>query len=500
MEMIKAQFMAFVKWLDNHGEKFHTNPQEQRKTNILIRASVLAGVFMLLYIGNCIFIDFTLGLYILPIESAIFFSLPFWIKAGIRPKIIAHIFILNGTAFGVLMVVFSGGLQSPVTPWLTLMPICAILFMDTKNAFIWAFIILGVVMSMGLYWIVAGPLPADYNKENDGLFFLNCYAGLIFIYLFLSLIFEKRLNATISELEDNKVSLELANNQLSSSILNLKETQALLIQSEKMASLGELTAGIAHEIQNPLNFVNNFSEISTELIDDILEVRSKSVQNKDETGKVSGDYDMEQEEQILNSIKKNLEKINHHGKRADAIVKGMLQHSRPNSGTKLLTDINGLCDEYLRLAYQNIQAKDSSFKATLHTYLNPNLPEIKVISQDISRVILNIVNNACYAVNEKSKVESKKPTTDYKPTVSISTKRVGDTIEISIKDNGNGIPAHIKDKIFQPFFTTKPTGQGTGLGLSLAYDIVTKGHGGELTVESTKDEGTEFSIHLSIVQ
>jgi signal transduction histidine kinase len=258
----------------------------------------------------------------------------------------------------------------------------------------------------------------------------------------------------------------------------LKSTQTQLIQSEKMASLGELTAGIAHEIQNPLNFVNNFSEVNNELIEEVKSQKSKlKTQELDE---------------LLNDIFQNNEKINHHGKRADAIVKGMLQHSRSSSGQKELTDINALCDEYLRLAYHGLRAKDKSFNATMKTDFDNSIGNINIIPQDIGRVVLNLINNAFYAVDEKKKSGNE----NYEPTVSVSTKKAGNKVLISVKDNGNGISQKVLDKIFQPFFTTKPTGQGTGLGLSLSYDIVTKGHGGELKVETKEGEGSEFIVQL----
>jgi len=265
--------------------------------------------------------------------------------------------------------------------------------------------------------------------------------------------------------------------ELRTAFENLKSTQSQLIQSEKMASLGELTAGIAHEIQNPLNFVNNFSDVNTELIDEAnAEV---------EKGNIDG------VKTILNDIKDNSEKIIHHGKRAEGIVKGMLQHSRTSSGQKEPTDINALADEYLRLAYHGLRAKDKSFNADVETNFDNSLGKINIIPQDIGRVILNIINNAFYAVNEKAK----RNINGYEPTVVISTKKLPGKVEIKVHDNGNGIPESIREKIFQPFFTTKPTGQGTGLGLSLSYDIV-KAHGGELKVETKEGEGPEFIIEL----
>jgi signal transduction histidine kinase/DNA-directed RNA polymerase subunit N (RpoN/RPB10) len=294
------------------------------------------------------------------------------------------------------------------------------------------------------------------------------------------------------------VKLEHAKAEVDMAIKELKSTQAQLIQSEKMASLGELTAGIAHEIQNPLNFVNNFSELSNELISEL----------KVESLKVESERDKGLEDELLNDIAQNLTKINHHGKRASDIVKGMLEHSRNSTGQKELTDINALCGDYLRLAYQGLKAKNKDFNATMETHFDTNLPKVDIIPQDMGRVLLNLINNAFYAVSEKSKVEtskersrpsgSEKSGSDYVPTVSITTLLTANSqLLISIKDNGSGIPEAIKDKIFQPFFTTKPTGQGTGLGLSLSYDIV-KAHGGELKVETKEGEGSEFIIHLLI--
>jgi signal transduction histidine kinase len=268
--------------------------------------------------------------------------------------------------------------------------------------------------------------------------------------------------------------------RLEVTLSELKATQSQLIQSEKMASLGELTAGIAHEIQNPLNFVNNFSEVSKELLDEMLE----EIENGD----------MEEVKAIMDDVIQNLEKINHHGKRADGIVKGMLQHSRASGSQKEPTNINGLADEYLRLAYHGLRAKDKSFNATLETDYDDTIEKINVIPQDIGRVVLNLLTNAFYVVNEKKQSNQN----GFEPTVKLSTKKNGNWVTISVKDNGNGIPQKVLDKIFQPFFTTKPTGQGTGLGLSMSYDIITKGHGGELKVNTKEREGTEFQIILPI--
>jgi len=271
-----------------------------------------------------------------------------------------------------------------------------------------------------------------------------------------------------------------ANRVLENTLTNLKATQTQLIQSEKMASLGELTAGIAHEIQNPLNFVNNFSEVSVELLEELKE-EAKAGNNGDVIA-IAGD------------LTQNLEKISHHGKRADAIVKGMLQHSQSGSGTKEPTIINALADECMRLAYHGLRAKDKTFNAELVSHLDKTLPKINAIQQDMVRVMLNLFNNAFYAVNQKSKTAG----VSYKPEVTVSTSVENNRMVIKVKDNGVGIPDAIKDKIMQPFFTTKPTGEGTGLGLSLTYDMVVKGHGGSIQVNSVEGEGSEFIIKLPV--
>jgi signal transduction histidine kinase len=283
--------------------------------------------------------------------------------------------------------------------------------------------------------------------------------------------------------EDDLIKLQAEKKRAEEALKELRATQNQLIQAEKMASLGELTAGIAHEIQNPLNFINNFSDVSTELLEELKE----EIQNKN----------FDDVKVIADDVKNNLTKILHHGKRADAIVKGMLQHSRSNSGQKEPTDINALADEFLRLAYHGLRAKDNSFNALLKTDYDSSIGKINIVPQDIGRVILNLITNAFYAVNERLSQAKASGNKAYEPAVWVTTKKTADTIQISIKDNGNGIPQRVLDKIFQPFFTTKPTGEGTGLGLSLSYDII-KAHGGELKVETKENEGAEFIINIPI--
>ena len=307
------------------------------------------------------------------------------------------------------------------------------------------------------------------------LYFILCVLGATLLGAFLLFRNNRQKQKANALLNEQKQKVE-------QTLSELRSTQTQLIQSEKLASLGELTAGIAHEIQNPLNFVNNFSELSVELVQEL----------KDEIKKPEKDWELI--EALSTDLTQNQEKINLHGKRASSIVKGMLEHSRQSTGERTLTDMNQLANEYLRLAYHGLRAKDNSFNCELLTDFDPSLPKIEVIPQDIGRVLLNLYNNAFYAVTERTKQGE----LDYQPKVTVITKVADNQLEIRVQDNGSGIPDNMKAKIFQPFFTTKPTGEGTGLGLSLAYDIVTKGHGGTMEVESAEGQGSEFTVRLPI--
>jgi signal transduction histidine kinase len=316
-------------------------------------------------------------------------------------------------------------------------------------------------------------IAAAQNKYREEVRTYALIAGLVVLLLLVFVFWRNSRQRKIANnlLQEQKEEIETTLDQL-------KLTQTQLIQSEKMASLGELTAGIAHEIQNPLNFVNNFSEVNAELIDEMQQEIDKG--------------NLEEVKTIAINIKENQQKISQHGKRADFIVKGMLQHSRTNTGERQPTNINLLADEFLKLSYHGLRAKDKSFNAGIITHFADDLPKINVVQQEIGRVLLNLFNNAFYVVLQKQKTAGN----DYKPEVSVTTSTQNGQVIISVKDNGNGIPDAIKDKIMQPFFTTKPTGEGTGLGLSLSYDIVVKGHGGSLQVNSKEGEGSEFTITL----
>ncbi len=324
-------------------------------------------------------------------------------------------------------------------------------------------------------------LVEQQKKRINTIIIFSLIGALLSSLAIAVIIFKngKQRKKAYALLQKQKHEIDVQKTKVEQTLYDLKSTQSQLIQSEKMASLGELTAGIAHEIQNPLNFVNNFSDVNQELLGELNDEADKG--------------NLHEVKAIAKDLIENERKINHHGKRADAIVKGMLQHSRTTSGQKELTDINVLADEYLRLNYHGLRAKDKSFNATINTDFDNSVGKINIIPQEIGRVVLNLINNAFYAVGERKKVEG----IGYEPTVSVGTRKLQDKIQISVRDNGNGIHGSIKEKIFQPFFTTKPTGQGTGLGLSLAYDIV-KAHGGEIKVNTREGEFTEFVVQLPI--
>ena len=390
--------------------------------------------------------------------------------------------------------------------------LCACYFDTTVNTFLGSALLLGIVIfiyresdfetfkpliyahypliAVGFIIGITRLAVPDFVDDHENYFELSVVAT--FIWIFGRWATSKKQQEEIRLFGERNAELDILvaqrteeltrqKNELEKTLDQLQTTQQQLIQSEKLASLGELTAGIAHEIQNPLNFVNNFSEVSIELIEEMEQELKEG--------------NTEEVVAIVEDIKQNLEKIRHHGMRADGIVNGMLQHSRASSGQKEPVDINSLADEYFRLAYHGLRAKDKSFNSELVMNFDDQIPPVKAIPQDIGRVLLNLFTNAFYATQQKAKTAN----VDYKPTVEVSTKLIGNkSVEIKVKDNGTGIPDNIKDKILQPFFTTKPTGEGTGLGLSLSYDIVVKGHGGKIDIDSKEGEYTTFIITLPV--
>ncbi len=439
-----------------------------RQARVLIIVLIVGGLFNFSGVGTSMTIRFFHATYVLALFSAVCFILVFLYKNGLAYNIVVQIFASLGFVQIFLQAWWSGGLESPSSFALFLIPALCILLIGRKGATIW--LIIAILAIIFLYWYEGkyGQLPEKFDvsvRQN----YLN--QGIIGVMLCLFVII-----FVIDKDKDDAFHSLLANNEM------LKATQNQLIQSEKLASLGELTAGIAHEIQNPLNFVNNFAELSVGLVDEIKEEFEKST------------LDKEYINELFDDLHSNQAKINHHGKRASNIVKGMLEHSRASTGTKELTDINKLADEYLRLSYHGLRAKDRSFNADFKTDLDESLPLIHAIPQDLGRVLLNLFNNAFYAVSRRKL--SLQDTEKYMPIITISTQKIDNQIVVKVSDNGTGMSEEVRAKIFQPFFTTKPTGEGTGLGLSLAYDIVTKGHGGTLDVMSKEGEGTAFVISL----
>lgn len=416
--------------------------------------------------------------------------------------------MIASIVFLVIEIVFN--FATPVTLWIGQISIFLLIYfsyhrpeLEPIKSIIKAILPLAIVRVLKR---VTHLISTDFYNNIDGL--LDAATGFAILWLIAMFIIDRRQRKALEveqlkaaekdkeyqrtqqlkiELEEevSKRTLELTEQKhsLLNALNDLKSTQAQLIQSEKMASLGELTAGIAHEIQNPLNFVNNFSDVSGELLEEV----KKEIESGNKEDAL----------EIISDLEQNLSKISHHGNRASSIVKGMLDHSRTDTGEKVLTDINALCDEYMRLSYHGLRAKDKTFNADFTLDLEEELPQIKVTPQELGRVLLNILNNAFYTVNKKNKAGEY---ADDKPVVKISTVSNDDKVVITIGDNGQGMNQETIDKIFQPFFTTKPTGQGTGLGMSISYDIVTKGHGGSLEVNSVEREGTEFIIILPKVQ
>ena len=463
----------------------------QRRVRLLAYAIVVTMVFALFYVTTSWVAGYFTGLSIMLGSWICYLILLFLLKQGLNVFKVANIFGLIGIVSIYGSIYFSGGFESPVLPWLASTPIVLLLIAGKRSGYFWAIVAVLIVLTFGLMDYVGFQFPKAYDESKEYYFTLSCQTGLVLIIFFISIVFENLRVKAYNQVTQQKEALE-------TTLSELKATQSQLIQAEKMASLGELTAGIAHEIQNPLNFVNNFSEVSIELLDEMKIDLDRG--NTDDA------------KELANDVIQNLEKINHHGKRADAIVKGMLQHSRSSSGVKEPTNINALADEYLRLAYHGLRAKDKSFNATMKTDYDETIGNINIIPQDIGRVILNLITNAFYAVNEKKQQAPPPPEggilnqrNNYEPTVIVSTKLIippsggqRGAVQIVVADNGNGIPQKALDKIFQPFFTTKPTGEGTGLGLSMSYEIVTKGHGGELKVETKEGEGSVFTIVLPV--
>lgn len=434
-----------------------------RAHRIFINVLLISAIADLLGIGLALQLQLMVIAALLVMNAGINLILLTLYKYGFSKTLAAHLFLFQHAISFMVQAWYQGGLVTPATAAYFLLPAVAILILGKRASVFWFVGMVIMITSYYVYETLYGAPVSQFPQDQKAYLFFGSVLGTNLSLFILLLVYENSKNKAY-ELVEKKHH-------------DLLATQAQLIQSEKMASLGELTAGIAHEIQNPLNFVNNFAEVNTELIDEL--------KAEIEKGNVSEALALTQ------ALRENETKIVHHGKRADSIVKGMLQHSRASSGQKELTDLNSLVDEYQRLAYHGLRAKDKSFQVTLHTAYDEHVGKVPVVPQDLGRVVLNLITNASYAVTERRKLEK-----NYEPTVWIATRKQNDGVEIQIRDNGTGIPERALSKIFQPFFTTKPTGKGTGLGLSMSYDIVVKNHGGELRVDTEEGKGTTFTIVL----
>jgi len=452
-------------------------PKASEKENLIFKSDrIFVTVFLISVLANLISISTAAQIRIVGVGyllfanaiSTLFILLLF--KNGLNRNIGAHIYLgLHAISF-VFQAWFQGGLESPAIASMFLLPAVAMLVIGKKGALCWFAIALFWIIVFFIYEQTFDPIVPQYDLSKKSFFYFGSILGSTVVIFFILLVYENGKNESLLEVQQKHK--------------DLKNTQKQLIQTEKLASLGELTAGIAHEIQNPLNFVINFAELSDEMLMELRDELSKDIEERNSSLM----------DNIIDDLSSNLKKITHHGQRASDIVKGMLELTRKNTGTKELVNLNELTDEYLRLAFHGLRAKSKDFNADFESILDPKLPKINAVRQDIGRVLLNLINNAFYAVFEQKIKEG----SSYMPKVTVTTILEKGNAQIIIKDNGSGISEEIKNKIFQPFFTTKPSGNGTGLGLSLAYDIIVKGHNGEIKFNSEINEGSSFIISFPI--
>ncbi len=461
--------------------QFSGTDDDYRRARIIVNSVLLTGLFSLNYVALSWWADFWPGVYNLLATFVLFVVLLLIFKSGlINYQATGYIFNFLVAQAVFICGYYQGGFSSEQLAWTAVQPLLATFLLGRTGGLV-SLVFSTVLLLIVWYLDYSGiPVPHLLADKYRLLFRLNVIFGLMLIVVVIALVFYDTNTRALTTIEEKNNLLLRRSEELQQTLNNLHATQNQLVQKEKMASLGELTAGIAHEIQNPLNFVNNFADISTEIVDELDEEQQKTVR------------DPVLEADLLHDLKQNLQKITHHGNRASSIVRGMLEHSRTSTGEQELADLNVLADEFLRLSYHGMRAKDTNFNAKLVTDFDPDLGMVRVAGQDIGRVLLNLFNNGFYAVRQK---QQHAPAT-YQPTVTISTCRTKNAVQIRVADNGDGIPHHLLEKIYQPFFTTKPTGEGTGLGLSLSYEIITKGHGGTLTVTTREGEFTEFLIVL----
>jgi len=453
------------------------DPERHRCARLVVNASLLTCGFAVAYAAISAFISFSVGVATMAATAGGFLVLPFLVRSGLPTQAAGHVYMaLCAISVGVCAH-FSGGLHSPVLPWFVILPFGAMLLLGPGGGVAW--LTFSVAAVIGYTALEGTPLvpPSGIDSRFDATFIYLCYVGLVLIVFGIALVFERARAQAES-------SLAARNADLARTLEHLTHTQAQLVQQEKLASLGALTAGIAHEIKNPLNFVNNFAALTEELVSEIKTERAEKP-----------DLRVSEVEDLLDDLQSNAARIREHGQRADSIVKNMLAHSRGTSGVKEAVDINGLLDEYTSLAYSGMRAQRSEFTCTIERAFEVSPPTVQAVPQDLSRVFLNLLSNAFYAVARRREEHEK----GYEPLVRVETRRAGDVVEVAVWDNGGGIPEEIRSKIFEPFFTTKPTGEGTGLGLSLSHDIVAA-HGGSLSLESEEGTWTCFTVRLPTAQ
>ena len=463
---------------------FDGSVNQMRRTRIITNVSLLTSLFSFNFLVVSWLLNFQPAVYLMLFNVVTFLALPF----GFRRKLFSFVtfgygYLLAGYLGVVLSAAYQGGYYSVVTLWLLLCPVTGTFLLGRRGGLTFFGLSL---LSLAVLWELERRhlvLPNFIPPAFALYWHLNSVVSLMLILLVVALVFDRINVSTLRLVTEKNDLLSLRTEQLEHSLADLKNAQERLVHSEKMASLGELTAGIAHEIQNPMNFVNNFAEVSNELLRE-LPPDAFAALAPPEQARVGA---------LLATLERNLARISRHGQRVDDIVRNMLQHAYTGPREQQPTDLNHLAAEYLHLTYSGLRAKDPTFQATMHTQFDPLVGDVNLVAADIGRVLLNLFNNALYATAEKQR---QLPAGTYQPQLTVSSRRRAGQVEIRVQDNGGGMPEAVRQKVFQPFFTTKPAGIGTGLGLSLSYDIVVKGHGGQLVVTSQEGEGTEFQVLL----
>jgi two-component system NtrC family sensor kinase len=463
---------------------FGGSPDEQRQARTIVNTVAVTSLFSANFLLLCWWGHFWPGIYLMLFNVGAFVVLLFCYRQGLFSyAVLGYLYLAAGYLGVFLNCVYQGGYYAATTPWLVLCPVVGTFLLGWRGGLSAGTVAL---LSIGGLWELERRhlvLPNSVPPAKALFWHLDVLMGLLLILLLVALVFDRIYSATLEQLTEKNTLLAQRTEQLEQALRLLNEAQARLVHSEKMASLGELMAGIAHEIQNPLNFINNYAEINNELL------RELPAGTLDQLPPTEREYLQD----LLDTLTRNLGTIVRHGQRTDNIVRNMLQHAHTGPRERQPTNLNQLVTEYLLLAYAGLRAKEPAFQAQLHTQLDPAVGEIDVVASDLGRVLLNLFSNALYATAERQRQE---PAGRYQAQLTVSSQRLPTQVELRVRDNGSGMPEAVRQKVFQPFFTTKAA--GTGLGLSLSHDIVVKGHGGQLLVTSQEGEGTEFRLLLPV--